>query len=76
LAQEVARKGITVNAVAPGIVDTPMARAAFDEARVRELVPAQRMGTPQEIAAVVCFLASEEASYISGQVVSVNGALY
>ena len=76
LAQEVARKGITVNAVAPGIVDTPMARVAFDEARVRELVPAQRMGTTQEIAAVVRFLASEEASYVSGQVVSVNGALY
>jgi 3-oxoacyl-[acyl-carrier protein] reductase len=76
LAQEVARKGITVNAVAPGVVDTPMARAAFDDARVRELVPAQRMGTPQEIAAVVRFLASDEASYVSGQVVAVNGALY
>ena len=76
LAQEIARKGITVNAVAPGIVDSEMARAAFDDARVRELVPAQRMGTPQEVAAVVRFLASEEASYVSGQVVSVNGAMY
>ena len=76
LAIEVARKGITVNAVAPGIIDTEMARRAFDEARIRALVPMQRMGTAAEVAAVVVFLASEAASYVSGEVVSVNGAMY
>jgi 3-oxoacyl-[acyl-carrier protein] reductase len=75
LAQEVARKGITVNTVAPGIIDSPMAHPAFDEARVRALVPMQRMGSPTEVAAVVAFLASEAASYVSGQVISVNGAM-
>ena len=75
LAQEVARKGITVNTVAPGIVDSPMARQAFDEARVRALVPMQRMGLPTEIASVVAFLASDAASYISGEVISVNGGM-
>ena len=76
LAQEVARKGITVNNVAPGIVDTPMARRVFDDSRVSALVPMQRMGTPEEVAAVVAFLASESASYVSGQTISVNGAMY
>lgn len=76
LAQEVARKGITVNNVAPGIIDTPMARRAFDDARVSALVPMQRMGTPEEVAAVVAFLVSEGASYISGETISVNGAMY
>jgi 3-oxoacyl-[acyl-carrier protein] reductase len=76
LAQEVARKGITVNNVAPGIIDTPMARRAFDHARVSALVPMQRMGTPEEVASVVAFLASDAASYISGETISVNGAMY
>jgi 3-oxoacyl-[acyl-carrier protein] reductase len=76
LAIEVARKGITVNNVAPGIIDTPMARAAFDDERVRALVPMQRMGSAEEVAAVVAFLASETASYVSGQTISVNGAMY
>ncbi len=76
LAQEVARKGITVNNVAAGIVDTPMARRAFGDERVRALVPMQRMGTPAEVAALVAFLASDGASYISGQTISVNGAMY
>lgn len=76
LAQEVARKGITVNNVAPGIIDTPMARRAFDAARVSALVPMQRMGTPEEVASVVAFLASDAASYISGETISVNGAMY
>ena len=75
LAQEVARKGITVNTVAPGIVDSPMTRQAFDEARVRALVPMQRMGSPAEIASVVAFLTSDAASYISGEVISVNGGM-
>lgn len=76
LAQEVARKGVTVNAVAPGIIDTPMARRAFDEAQVRALVPMRRMGTPAEVAAVVGFLASDAASYVSGEVIAVAGAMY
>jgi 3-oxoacyl-[acyl-carrier protein] reductase len=76
LAQEVARKGVTVNTVAPGIIDTAMARSAFDDDRVRALVPMRRMGLPEEVAAVVRFLASDQASYVSGQVVSVNGAMY
>jgi 3-oxoacyl-[acyl-carrier protein] reductase len=76
LAQEVARKGITINTVAPGIIDSPTARQAFDAARVRELVPMQRMGTPGEIAAVVGFLASDAASYVSGEVISIAGAMY
>ncbi|MEP7182209.1 MAG: 3-oxoacyl-ACP reductase FabG [Betaproteobacteria bacterium] len=76
LAQEVARKGITVNAVAPGIIESPMSRQAFDDARVHSLVPMQRMGTPAEVAATVAFLASDAASYVSGQVISVNGAMY
>lgn len=76
LAQEVARKGITVNNVAPGIIDTPMARRAFSDERVRALVPMQRMGTPAEVAAVVAFLASDAASYICGETISVNGAMY
>jgi len=75
LAQEVARKGVTVNVVAPGIVDSPMARAAFDEARVRALVPMQRMGTPEEVASVVAFLASDAASYVSGAVIPITGAM-
>jgi 3-oxoacyl-[acyl-carrier protein] reductase len=76
LAQEVARKGITVNNVAPGVIDTPMARRAFDDERVRVLVPMQRFGTPSEVAALVSFLVSDAASYISGQTISVDGAMY
>ena len=57
-------------------IDTPMARRAFDDSRVNALVPMQRMGTPEEVAAVVAFLASESASYVSGETISVNGAMY
>ena len=75
LAIEVASRGVTVNAVAPGIIDSPMTREAFGDEQVAQLVPMKRRGTPEEVAAVVRFLCSEEASYLSGQVVAVNGAM-
>jgi len=78
LAQEVASRGITVNVVAPGLIETDMTRALPEEARKAwaEKVPLGRMGTPEDVANVVCFLASDEASYITGQVVAVNGGMY
>ena len=75
LALEVATRGITVNAIAPGIIATKLTNKVFDTKRIRELVPMQRAGTPDEVASLVKFLASEEAGYISGQVISVNGAM-
>jgi 3-oxoacyl-[acyl-carrier protein] reductase len=75
LAIELASRGITVNAVAPGIIATPMSEGSFSKERLEQLVPMKRAGTPEEVAALVGFLASEEASYISGQVISVNGGM-
>lgn len=75
LALEVASRGVTVNAVAPGIIASPMAGAAFDAARIAQLVPLQRAGTPEEVAALVGFLCSPEAGYITGQVVPITGGL-
>jgi 3-oxoacyl-[acyl-carrier protein] reductase len=75
LALEVASRGVTVNAVAPGIIASPMADAAFDAARIAQLVPLQRAGTPEEVAALVGFLCSPEAGYITGQVVPITGGL-
>ena len=78
LAREVASRGITVNVVAPGMIDTDM--TAGIEGRAREVllerIPMARLGLPDEVASVVCFLASHDASYITGQVVGVNGGLY
>jgi 3-oxoacyl-[acyl-carrier protein] reductase len=76
LSLEVASRGITVNAIAPGIIASPMADGAFDAATIAQLVPAKRAGTPQEVAALAGFLASADAAYISGQVISVNGGMY
>ncbi len=75
LAQEVARKKVTVNAVAPGFIRTDMVEG-LDEAILKKDIPAARFGTPEEVAAVVGFLASSEASYVTGEVISVNGGLY
>ena len=75
LALELASRGITVNAVAPGIIDSGMAEAAFDAAVIDKLVPMKRAGRAAEVAALVAFLVSEDAGYISGQVISINGAM-
>jgi 3-oxoacyl-[acyl-carrier protein] reductase len=75
LALELASRGIAVNAVAPGIIAGHIADNAFDAAAIKRLVPMQRLGAPEEVAALVGFLASEEAGYISGQVININGAM-
>ena len=75
LALEFASRGVTVNAVAPGIIDTGMIEEAFDAASIERLVPMKRAGKPEEVADLVAFLASDAAAYISGQVISINGAL-
>ena len=75
LAIELASRGITVNAVAPGIIATPMTEGVFSREAIEKLVPMKRAGTPEEVAALVGFLASEQAGYISGQVISINGAM-
>lgn len=75
LALEVASRGITVNAVAPGIIATPMSQGSFDAATIAQMVPMKRAGQPQEVADLVSFLASERAAYISGQVISINGGM-
>ncbi len=75
LALELASRGITVNAVAPGIIGTPMSEGVFDEKTIERLVPMNRAGLPSEVAAVVAFLASAEASYVTSQIISVSGGM-
>ncbi len=75
LAQEIGRKNVTVNAVAPGFVKTDMVEG-LDEAELKKTIPMNRFGEPEEIAALVGFLASKEAGYITGECISINGGLY
>ena len=75
LALEVASRGITVNAVAPGIIDTAMSESAFTAEDIKRMVPMKRAGTPDEVADLVGFLASGKAAYITGQIISINGGI-
>jgi 3-oxoacyl-[acyl-carrier protein] reductase len=78
VAQEVASRNVTANVVAPGLIDTDMTRAMTENAQAdwAAKIPLKRLGTPADVAAAVCFLASDEASYITGQVLAVNGGMY
>jgi len=75
LAQEVGKRNITVNAVAPGFISTEMTQD-LDEKQLKEMIPMNRFGTAEEVAKLVAYLASEHASYITGEVISINGGLY
>jgi 3-oxoacyl-[acyl-carrier protein] reductase len=75
LALELASRGVTVNAVAPGIIATGMIEGAFNAEAIKKIVPMQRAGQPEEVANLVAFLSSDEAAYISGQVISINGGM-
>ena len=75
LSLEVGSRGVTLNAIAPGIIASPMADAVFDPAVIKQMVPVQRAGTPEEVAALAGFLASDDAAYITGQVISINGGM-
>ena len=75
LALEVASRGITVNAVAPGIIDTAMSESAFTAEDIKRMVPMKRAGTPDEVADLIGFLASSKAAYITGQIISINGGI-
>jgi 3-oxoacyl-[acyl-carrier protein] reductase len=78
VAQEVASRNVTANVVAPGLIETDMTRAITENAHAdwAAKIPLKRLGTPADVAAAVCFLASDEAAYITGQVLAVNGGMY
>jgi len=75
LSLEMASRGVTVNAVAPGIIQTDMIDGVFDEKMIAGMVPMKRAGRPEEVADLVGFLASDQASYITGQIISINGGM-
>jgi 3-oxoacyl-[acyl-carrier protein] reductase len=75
LALELASRGVTVNVVAPGLIESPAVRQAFTSAQVESLVPMKRVGTAEEVAALVSFLVSEKAGYVTGQVISIDGGM-
>ncbi|MBQ0152930.1 MAG: 3-oxoacyl-ACP reductase FabG [Chryseobacterium sp.] len=75
LAQEIAKRNITVNAVAPGFIKTDMTQE-FDESELKAMIPANRFGEAEEVADLVAFLASKKASYITGEVININGGIY
>jgi 3-oxoacyl-[acyl-carrier protein] reductase len=78
VAQEVASRNVTVNVVTPGLIETDMTRLITENAKDQwsARIPLRRLGTPEDVAAAVCFLASDEAAYITGQVLAVNGGMY
>jgi Dehydrogenases with different specificities (related to short-chain alcohol dehydrogenases) len=75
LALELASRGITVNTVAPGIIESPATETIFPKEAIAQLVPMKRAGKPEEVADLVAFLASGRAAYISGQLISINGGM-
>ncbi len=75
LALELASRGVTVNAIAPGIIDSPWVAAALDHRRIAEIVPMKRAGRPDEVADLVGFIASDQAAYITGQTIMINGGM-
>lgn len=75
LARELASRGVTVNVVAPGVIASPMTEQVFTAEQIKNIVPMQRAGTPEEVASLVGFLASPDAGYITGQVISINGGM-
>ena len=72
---EMSSRGITTNAIAPGLIEGAMTKGLFDKDTINKMVPMRRAGTPKEVASLVAFLASEDASYISGQVIGINGGM-
>ena len=75
LAIELASRGITVNVIAPGVIESPATRGSFSPQQVASIVPMKRAGTPEDVASLVSFLVSEQAGYITGQVIGVNGGM-
>ena len=75
LSLEVASRGITVSAVAPGIISTPMTEGIFKPEAIKNMIPMNRAGTPEEVADLVAFLVSDKAAYITGQIISINGGM-